>query len=349
MEEEAVGALVQTLADLRVKVRMPDPSDTGQAWDLMLDLNGTWVGLDVKYYALVDQPRAAQVIRQLEGWRHCPHGGPKPLPVVVADRIVGGAREQFREAAVSWFDLRGHLYLAQPGLLMDVETPRIGRRVSRPRAFVGRVGLATAIDILLTRPFKAAVRETARRIGAAPSSVSAVMKSLRAEGLIGDDGTVDLEALFWATAREWKPHWVPVSRYPYPDAPMRNPALRLGLDNPQEPGWALGGDLAAAHLGAPIGLASGARPDLYIPTRQAHRLACSILGETRESLASAARLAVAPVVAVCEDRVDVAGWRDEHWFIARPLFVALDLAQDPNRGAEILQGWSPQVGGVRVW
>lgn len=345
--DEAEELLAQTLAGLHIRT-LPIGAE-GRRQDLVLDLAGRQLRLEVKYYSLVDRSRAFQVLHDLERGGH--PWGAEGVPVVVSDRIVEVARDRFREAGVSWFDLRGHLYLNGPGLLIDVATDSGPQRASSPKAIAGRVGLATAVDILLTRPDKAVVRETARRIGAAPSTVSSAMKSLRSEGLMDERGGADLVALFWATASVWKPQWAPVTEYPHPDGPMRNPALKLGFENAREPGWALGGDVGAAQMGAPIGLASGAAPALYVPSRQAHRLACSILGETHESAAPAARLAVAPVAAVCEERVDVSAVRDEHWLLARPLFVALDLAQDPGRGAEILRGWDPDpnLGGARVW
>ena len=345
--DEADELLAQALAGLHIRT-LPIGAE-GRAKELVLDLAGRQLRLEVKYYSLIDRSRALQILHDLD--RGGRPWGAEGVPVVVSDRIVGDAREQLREAGVSWFDLRGHLYLNAPGLLIDVATGSGSQRPHSPKAFAGRVGLATAIDILLTRPDRVVVRETARRIGAAPSTVSTAMKSLRNEGLMDERGAVDLVALFWATASEWKPQWVPVAQYPHPDGPMRNPALKLGFEDAREPGWALGGDVAAAQLGAPIGLASGAAPSLYLPSRQAHRLALSILVETHETAAPAARLAVAPVTAVCEERVDVSAIRNEHWLVARPLFVALDLAQDPGRGAEILQGWDPdpKLGGARVW
>jgi hypothetical protein len=174
------------------------------------------------------------------------------------------------------------------------------------------------------------------------------VKALREEELLNRDGDVDFQALFWATARRWNPRWVAVTRYPQPDGPLRNPALKLELDALERPGWALGGDLGAARLGAPIGLAAGAAPDFYVPTRQAHRLAISILGELRDGETGRARLAAAPVRVVCEERIAGEGPGDGRWPVTRPLFVALDLAQDPGRGEEILRGWDPP-GGARVW
>ncbi len=40
----------------------------------------------------------------------------------------------------------------------------------------------------------------------------------------------------------------------------------------------------------------------------------------------------------------------ETWPLAQPLFVALDLAQDLDRGRAILDTWTPPPGaGQRVW
>lgn len=304
---------------------------------------------EVKNYSLVDLPRADHLARSLDMSSRPHHLLHEHVPIVIGDRIVALARETLREAGISWFDLRGHLYINAPTLLVDVPTTRFAKPQDKTFAFAGRVGLAVAVDTLLTRPGKVKVRETARRIDASPSSVSSVMKSLRHEGLMDDQGAPDLKALFWATSRAWKPERIPVARYPYPDGPMRNPALRLGLSAPTEAGWALTGDVAAAHFGAPLGLPADAPPDFYLPSRAVLRLALSILGGVNDFASRRATIAVAPVPAACEGRLDTAGSRDEHWLLARPLFVALDLAQDVGRGSEILAGWDPEPVGSRVW
>jgi hypothetical protein len=344
--EEAEDALGRALSELGLRpIEVGSPHLSQE--DLSLVLDGRRLPLELKYYALVDVPRAIQLSAPLLT-QSVPD--PSVIRVVVGDRIVDGARKELRDAGVSWFDMRGHLFLTAPGLRVDVETARRGSSQHSHTPLAGRVGLATAIDILLQGPAgRASVRETARRIDAAPSTVSVAMKSLREANLMDGQGTADLPALFWVTAPRWKPRWVSVSRYPHPDAPMRNPALTLGFDDPDLPGWALTGDLAAAALGAPLGVASGTPPQLYLPTKQAQRLAISILGEASATATPAARLAVAPIEAACEQRIDAASWQDEHWLLARPLFVALDLAQDPGRGVEVLRDWSPSVGGDRVW
>jgi DNA-binding transcriptional ArsR family regulator len=342
--DNSEDAFVQALRSLHLRLRSAPAGATPA--DLILHVDGHEFPLELKPYALVDMPRASQ-IRQLQASSKTPVG--KPMLVVVGDRIVEGARDQLREAGISWFDLRGHLYLNGPGLRIDVPTPRFTEHAFSSQPLTGRVGLGTAIDLLLNRPRHTAVRETARRIKASPSTVSSALKALRAEGLIDDGGTPDLKALFWATARRWRPDWVAVARYPHPDGPMRNPALELGFDDPHKPGWSLTGDLAAAHLGAPIGVSSAAPPDFYVPSRQAHRLAVSILDQARPGSSPAARLAVPPVLAACEERIDISTSVDEHWLLARPLFVALGLAQDPGRGVEIIDAWTPSDEGTRVW
>jgi DNA-binding transcriptional ArsR family regulator len=340
--EEAVEALAEALSAVQLK---PLPVAPTQSADLLIDVDGRVLTIEVKHYSLIDVPRAMQLCQGATS--------PGPLDaeilVLIGDRIVEGARALLREAGQSWFDLRGHLFLRTPGVRIDVATERFSDPVAKPAALTGRVALATAVDLLLNPSSSLAVRETARRIGAAPSTVSQAVKALRDEGLVDDRNRVDTHELFWETSRRWRPQWVPVERYPHPDDALRNPALRLGLEDPHNVGWALSVDVAAAHLGAPIALRTDAPIDLYVPTSRAHRLAVSLLEENRTLVAPAARLAVPPVAAACEERVDVAGWRNEHWFLARTIFVALDLAGDPGRGAEILSDWQPTAGGHRVW
>lgn len=316
--------------------------DGDRGYDIAVDVDGGRVYLEIASYALVDVPRALHIVRSLSADQIDPA---RPAMLVIGQRIVEGARAELRRAGVSWFDRRGHLYLRAPGLRIDTRT---GSESSQLRSAGGRVRLAVAIDLLLHSPAHLVVRETARRIGAAPSSVSEAAKSLREDGVLEAGGASDPPGLFWLAADLWKPAWTAVERYPHPDSAMRNPALRLGFDDPSSGGWALSGDLAAAHLGAPIGLKSGAAPDLYVPGAQVHRLAVSILGRGSEERPSA-RIAVQPVSPVCEERIDVASETDEVWLVARPLFVALDIAQDPGRGVEILRDWHPAPWGLRVW
>ena len=144
--DEAEELLAQIIATLHIRT-LPIGAE-GRRQDLVLDLAGRQLRLDVKYYSLVDRSRAFQVLHDLERRGH--PWGAVGVPVVVSDRSVEVARDRFREAGVSWFDLRGHLYLNGPGLLIDVATDSVPQCTSTPKAIAGRVGLATAVDICLT-------------------------------------------------------------------------------------------------------------------------------------------------------------------------------------------------------
>ncbi len=334
--------LSEILRTLGVAVPGNGPDD---APGLQVDVGGRRLDVAIEEFSLVDQPRALSIIGAYG--RMGGSEGNESIHVVVGERIVAGARDLLRGAGHSWCDLRGHLYLTGPGLLVDTDFSVDVDRPGPARGITGRVPLGTAIDLLLHGSEVSGVREIARRIGAAPSSVSVVLKSLREEGL-ADKSTVDQESLFWAVADAWKPQWTPVQGDPGSLIQMRTPALRLGFDGRADAGWALSGDLAAAQLGAPIALGGNAAPDLYLPTRTSHRLALSMLRPATTD-GFAARVALAPAAAVCEQRVDVDRAGAQTWLLARPLFIALDLAQDPGRGQEILRAWTPEEGGSRVW
>jgi len=70
--------------------------------------------------------------------------------------------------------------------------------------------------------------------------------------------------------------------------------------------------------------------------------------ETRQ-----ATVGVPPVAWACRHRVDTGRLERTppgvRWPAVHPVFVALDLAVDPSRGREILDGWSPPEPFHRVW
>jgi hypothetical protein len=127
-----------------------------------------------------------------------------------------------------------------------------------------------------------------------------------------------------------------------------NDALRLGLDEVETTtGWALGDTMAAAAYGAAVAVRSEHPPDFYVPDQATIRRAIHPLGSASSHDGRGATIRVAPFPLVCAHRVDLP---DETWPLARPLFVALDLAQDPDRGRAVLDGWTPpEAAGQRVW
>lgn len=150
------------------------------------------------------------------------------------------------------------------------------------------------------------------------------------------------KCLFWALGQVWRPLTV-VAVASAPDPADREFAART--DPLDQPGWVLGGDLAAAELGAPLFSLEG-RPWLWVPTQVELRRAERAYGSAAWS-ERAAVIATPPTPLVCR-------WRRPHpagatrWPLPHPVFAALDLARDPGRGREILAQWSPQ-GADDVW
>jgi len=107
--------------------------------------------------------------------------------------------------------------------------------------------------------------------------------------------------------------------------------------------------VAASVYGAPVSMRAGHPPDFYVPDQTTVRRALHLLGPAVSASSRACRVRVAPTSLVCDRRVDATSWAPEPWPLANPLFVALDLAQDPGRGREILQAWTPATPWNRVW
>ena len=116
-----------------------------------------------------------------------------------------------------------------------------------------------------------------------------------------------------------------------------------------EQGWALGDTLAAIAYGVPISASGAYPPDFYVPDRSTLRRARQLLGVAPTWSDRAATLRVAPVPMVTARRVDWSARPKITWPLVHPLFVALDLAQDPDRGTAVLAAWDPPEEWQRVW
>jgi hypothetical protein len=175
---------------------------------------------------------------------------------------------------------------------------------------------------------------------------------MRQASLVDDRRRPVVPDLFWELADRWKPKTTDLQNSPSLTTGRAvgsvDEALRLGLsDVAATIGWALTDTLAAAAYGAPVGARSEYPPDFYVPDQVTMRRALHLLGSAPSHESRAATIRVAPFPLICARRID---WPHEPWPLARPLFVALDLANDPGRGQEILSGWSPQPeAGQRVW
>jgi hypothetical protein len=133
--------------------------------------------------------------------------------------------------------------------------------------------------------------------------------------------------------------------------PTSDQAKRWGAqtDDLGEPGWALGGDDAAASWGAPV-LAAGSRPWIWVPAEaDARRAERSLSSASWDDYAAV--IAVPPTLLVCRYRQRPPTDLEPQFLpTIHPLFLALELAQDPARGREILDQWTPDYPNIhRVW
>ncbi|MEV8509360.1 hypothetical protein AB0368_31640 [Actinoplanes sp. NPDC051475] len=274
-----------------------------------------------------------------------------PVSVLVADRVTEAARQLLREAGWSWLDLRGHLHLVSAELFVDVDVPRLKPASAPGLPLAGRVGQEVAAFLLLDPARPASVREIARMLDRAPSSVSQALTTMRSAALVDDQRRPTIPHLFWELAQRWTPDSTDLGSCPSPavtgEARVVNDVLRLGLDDVGTTGWALTETMAAAAYGAAVTARSDHPPDFYVPDQAVMRRALHLLGPASSHETRAATIRVAPFALVCARRVNLPG---QAWPLAEPLFVALDLARDPDRGREVLDGWTPPPGvGQRVW
>ncbi len=324
----------------------PSPGSDHGADLVVVNPAGGRVVIEVKRQALASadglRRRIAQWDRQLS-----PLGA---VGVLVADRVTGEAREVLRTAGWGWLDLRGHLHIAGEGLFVDTDIPALRDTPGRSAALAGRVGVEVAAALLVDPTEPVRVRPLAGVLDRAPSTVSEVLSSMTTAGLIDEQRRPAVPELFWELAARWNPSQVDVAAVPGPGDRAVNEVLKLGLGNVEDAvGWALGDTLAAVAYGAPVRIRSDHPLDFYVADQTTLRRAVQLLGAARDHPSRAATVRVAPVPMVCARRVDATSWTNEHWPLAQPLFVALDLAQDPGRGREILDNWTPPEPWRRVW
>lgn len=242
--------------------------------------------------------------------------------VVVADRIVASERARLDEMGVGWLDRRGHLKLRHGGTWLDVDVPPVlparARHLVDPLA--GAVVSAVSFAALLAHPQPMeGVRSLARRIGGSPGGVSLAVRRLVDAGLLTRDRRAAVPGLFWAVVDGWRPDWVPLGSLPTP-----------GSDT------VVVGDRAAAALGAPVGGSSGAVELLASDSATVRRLT-RICGAAPAPAGAAARLALAPTPVAMTTSAD--GSEVEGHQVAHPVVVALTLAGDTARGAEMVRDW----------
>jgi hypothetical protein len=341
-ELEATDALATALGAIGCTV-LEEPLDRNRRPDLLVSApSGAVVAIEVKAAARID-PAAVPRLRAVAAKRQA-------VTVFVADRISQAARGSLSDAGLSWLDRRGHLRLAAPGIFIDADVPPNERFTpDGSDGIKGKAGLAYAVAALLTPQETPTIRGVARDAGLSAPSVSVAAASLRRAALVDDQGHPLIPDLFWAVAEQWTPTFVHLGGSL--TATLQGQAERLGVfGEPSESGWALSGTVAAHAEGAPLVAPSDLPPEFYVPDSRILALTRRVFGESTAGEHSCS-IAVAPTPAACVPR-----WHPPimtpvafaQFLFTRPLFVALELANDPARGHEILTDWTPEDGS-RVW
>ncbi len=287
--------------------------------------------------------------------------------IVVANHISTDAKDLIERRNAdqpnfwwSWLDRRGDLQLNHPhgSGVVDFDASALGGRAALPGGWRlasprsdgpirGRAGLGYAAMILLDPERRPSIREVAAAAGMSHGAVGEASKVLRQAGLVLASGDPQTPELFWALADAWGPTCVtPVHVLPTHSQAVR---LRANADDLAEPGWALGGDAAASAWGAPV-FAAETKPWIWVPTEaDARRVERSLDPATWHDYSAV--VAVTPTLVASRHRMQPPSATDPTFLpTLHPLFLALELAQDPARGREILDQWTPDAPEVhRAW
>jgi DNA-binding transcriptional ArsR family regulator len=340
MTVDAEDLLIDALAQLGVRGK-PAVSTVGEGACLVLEPGGARV--HVKRRALVTDDVAWRLLA----------GAPRSadsLLLVVGDRVTEAARRLLVQHRAGYYDLRGHLALRSASIVLDVNVEPVTGRAERTHALSGTAGLEVAAALLMEPAAGVAVRELARRLGRSASTVSEVLSALRRAGLVDSRHRVAGTELFWRAAERWPAERVYLARMPLPgwDATITQP-LRLGFEDAGNAvGWALTGSAAAAAYGAPLAVRTDQLLEFCVPDQATLRRAITLLGAATSGSKAGCAIRAAPVLAACGNRIDLVTNAFE-WPLAHPVFVALDLAQDAERGREVLGDWTPPRNWTRVW
>lgn len=287
--------------------------------------------------------------------------------VLVANQLSADAKDLLAEQNTasqtfgwSWLDRRGELALNHPEAsgVIQFDLDAVERNPSRPGGWGlasprsdgpirGRAGISYAAAVLLDPTSRPSIREVATAAEMSHGAVGAAAKLLRDTGMIRPNGEPEIPDLFDALADAWGPTRIA----PVASVPTREDATRLHTHagDLDALGWGVGGDEAALVWGAPMFVVAS-RPWIWVPTDADARRATRTLESARWD-ESRAVLAVAPTLLVCRTRLRPPGNAPPDFLpTVHPLFLALELAQDPARGREILDQWTPDHPDIhRVW
>jgi hypothetical protein len=354
--EDQVEVAIEELINLASKVRGLDVEHDHR------DLVTVTVGAESWPAKVIVRDAVSQSVA-----RHLMTTEARSSKIVVANQLSAEAKDELDQAnqrshnyGWSWLDRRGELQLNHPtatavyrfdqGALAHRAQLPGGWRLSAPASdgpIRGRAGISYAAAVLLDPTRKPSIREVAHAVGMSHGAVGDAAKLLRESGLIRPSGEPEVPALFLALAAVWGPTRItPVAAVPAHDQAKR---WQAHPDDLAQPGWALGGDGAAGAWGAPV-FASGGRPWIWVPTEGvARRAERSLTSAAWDDYAAV--VAVPPTLLVCLHRLMPPALVEPSFLpTTHPLFLALELAQDPARGREILDEWTPDDPEIRrVW
>jgi hypothetical protein len=306
--------VLRVLSDLDIPARLRP--------DLLLEVGGQVLAVESKNR--VTESDVSSVVDQM---RENAKAAEADASLVVADRISKSARDALSLNGVGWLDLRGHLRLRGPRLLIDSDVPPIVREpTDRVVDLFSPAGCDVSLALLLDPAATLGTMEIARRTGRSPGRVSELVAAMRNAGLVERAGQPLIPELFNALADEWSPRW-----------------YRLAAVPPPAPFYRLSGTLGATWLGAPMIATSNWPPEIYVDDRWNLRHVLSSVGLADEQPAAGS-------VALCPSRYgfEIEAGVNREFPVANHVVIALDLAQDHGRGREILDAWTPE-GRIRVW
>lgn len=358
-QHEAVELLADVLqSDVAAIARTDVDAAGADGPDLTIRFHdGTTLPIVVETAA---HPSPAQVDRLVRA------GGP-PWPtaglrVLVADALSTVSRQALAEAGWGFLDRRGRLYLNDGHHMIEIDVPRrLQGEAAHPVGIRGASGMTVAFAHLLEPHTPLGVRELTRTTRLkSPASVSNARRALQAANLLDPDGVAVLPDLFWALAAHWPRRLHGLAAVPTPEdlaergqninGPYFTNLEHLGrsdVDASTFEGVAVAGDRAAELYGFALVRGAEGPVDVYVPGEVVISRLERQYGEARHLAERAAGVATFPVGLAgrirCPARPGSLGLP-----LAHPLVVALDLAQDPARGREILEASEPH-GVHRVW
>lgn len=329
LSEQLVSALVDAIQDLGAKVERHEELGGG----LSLQIAGAPVVVETRQALRSSEAEGIVALARL-----LPH----PL-LVAAERVPQRVREACMAAGIGYYDARGRIRLVLPGVFIDAEVPSA---VSRPAPEGPPLGAEAARDValvLLEEPrLVRGVREIARAVARAPSTVSLALERLRREGLLDEARTPKARELFVELASQWRSDPVPLARAPDPADEDLMSALGVVPGDLALSGWALAGESAAVAWGADVD--DGGLPQFYVPGRSQLERAVATLGAARLGVRPGCTASTPPARHACRSRV---ARPNVAWPVVSHVVTALDLAGLPD-GSDRLARFEP-AGYVRVW